>query len=261
MSQTLTAGPKLYLPFDVQTRLGYYARGTSKEISGLGEISFDLKEQAMRVEQLHLLEQECSGSETTLKPEALHAFLLAYTQNGANAERLRFHWHSHCAMSVFWSSTDDTFCQGWQGPWFVALVTNHKGEYLARLEIRDPFTMTLPMPVFLEQYHDPVLAASIQAEIDQKVKEPPPFAGNYGWNYSNGVWTRRQLENDELEELVKDFSEKQGRQPTRKERKALRNSLRRWTGGDRSTGNLQDDDWNNAMDAAFNEGYSEYSGV
>ena len=217
--------PSVLLSFDIATRLGYYVRGTDKEVSGLGEIIYDSRQNLFVVTQLHLLEQECSTGETTLKPEALQSFLAEFIKQQKDPGLLKFHWHSHAKMSTFWSAVDDKFCEGWAADWMVALVSNHAGNYLARLEVRQPFVMSLPVTVYLESYHDADLAKTIQEEVNSKVKEVSkvitiPHNGQSAWI--------QQLDKElqqEMTELVKDFSEKFGRLPGKKERRAMRKRL------------------------------------
>lgn len=260
-------GPGLLLPFSVQTKLGLYARSIDKEISGLGEIVFDKAQNMLRVEQLHLVPQKCSAADTELTPAGLQAFLAGFLQGNGNPEHLRFHWHSHVKMGVFWSAQDDSFCRGWDAPWFAALVTNHKGEYLARLEVREPFVMTIPMQVYVEQYYDSGMEAAVIAEIATKVEAEIPRV----WTGLRPAWkSKEEFETvtafeTEANEKVKDFIEKQGRFPNKSERKELRKNLRKWSSTTTKQSPQAVDEWIEAMDSEFrgggNPSNADYCGV
>ena len=278
---TTVSAPHLILPFDVHNTLALYVASVTGEISGLGEVAYYSKTNELVVERLHLIEQESSGSETELKPEALQAFLMSYIEGKGDPVKLRFHWHSHANMSLFWSTQDDKLCQGWDAPWFLALVTNKKGEYLARLELREPFPLTLPVVVLLEPYYDPALAASIATEVKEKVKEKTYVTTQYqqkSWDFKNGCWVPTDAvasptqprkyssatQAAELEELIKDFKEKYGRGPNKKQRREMRERVLntpRWNSGDSA---VPVDEWVAAMEREFLAGNGpdyEYDGI
>ena len=161
-------------------------------------------------------------------------------------------------MGVFWSATDAKFCAGWNAPWFVALVANKKREYLARLEIREPFPMTLPITVLVEPYYDEALAGQIAAEVKEKVKEKvyPISHVQRHWDFATNQWILEEKKPDrdafdiEVQELVKDFVEKNGRNPTKKERKEIRQRVKNWSGNGETRGNV-DQEWVDAMEREF----------
>ena len=270
---TAVSAPHLILPFDVHNMLTLYVASVTSEISGLGEVTYNSKANEFVVERLHLIEQESSSAETELKPEALQGFLMSYLEGKGDPIKLRFHWHSHANMSLFWSAQDDKLCQGWNAPWFLALVTNKKGEYLARLELREPFPLTLPVVVMLESYYDPALATSIAAEVKEKVKEKVYIKEPYqpkSWDFKDGCWVpnstvagtgptqAREYSNAtqeaEFEELIKDFKEKHGRGPSKKQRREMRERILNtphWNSGDST---IPGDEWVAAMEHEFMAG-------
>lgn len=71
---------------------------------------------------------------------------------GRSMRSLRFLWHSHNNFGVGWSSDDDDTARNSfpAADWFVNLVTNQKGDYLARLDYPKEGKETVHrLPVFL----------------------------------------------------------------------------------------------------------------
>ncbi len=103
----------------------------SKEISGLGTI--EIREDSIYVDQVYLLDQEVTGADTDIDSVAIAKLLGNLPKSSKN--RLRFWWHSHVNMGVFWSGTDETCIKALRGEGFIlSIVFNKKGEYKARID-------------------------------------------------------------------------------------------------------------------------------
>jgi hypothetical protein len=110
---------------------------------------------------------------------------------------LKWWWHSHVNMPVFWSGTDEATIKdlGKHGH-IVATVFNKKREYKSaicytskadfnELIHHDPDIPTVIVPV-----HNPELTAIWDAEYEENVKEKkwsPSYHNQWGWQYNQGT--------------------------------------------------------------------------
>lgn len=103
-----------------------------KEVSAYGTVQ-KIREK-LHIDQLFLLEQECGGAYTKPKETELAMLMSKLEQDGRGGD-MRFWWHSHANMRVFFSSTDrETISELAGPPFFISLVTNQKGDYEMRCD-------------------------------------------------------------------------------------------------------------------------------
>ena len=115
------------------------------EVSGLGNVVYDKEAGCMRVTEAYLLEQENTGSTTDIDANAIGKLEHEHYVSGIEGE-LKFWWHSHANMGVFWSKTDmDTIEMLGNGGWFACTVFN------AKEEMRSCFFMTDPVKCFTDE--------------------------------------------------------------------------------------------------------------
>ena len=96
------------------------------EVSGLGKVVHDAQTNIIRVVDAILLPQKNTGSTTEIEAsDVAKAMFLTKDSPGT----LRWWWHSHVNMNVFWSGTDvATIKQLGGGGWFLSTVLNKKRE-------------------------------------------------------------------------------------------------------------------------------------
>jgi hypothetical protein len=160
---------KVYITPEIRQRLDLYVDATHQEISGLGRVL--LHKGNMFIVNLYLLEQECTASDTELKPEAVAEFLTQLITNNEKPEEVKLWWHSHANMGVFWSGTDEGTAAKFGNGWMLSLVVNKKGESKCRLDIYDPIHVTVDN-LELIVTHAPAskeMIAAIEAEVKNKV--------------------------------------------------------------------------------------------
>jgi hypothetical protein len=133
---------RLYLLPEVEERMRHYTNLAAGEVSGLGTVEqFD---GGFLVTDLFLPKQSCSPGGTELDQESVATLLMELDDAGADAGSLRFWWHSHGSMDVFWSRTDEECIDNLaNGDYVLSLVTNKKGHTLARLDIFKPVRVTV----------------------------------------------------------------------------------------------------------------------
>lgn len=96
------------------------------EVSGLGIVT--IEDGVARVNDVMLLDQENTGSSTDIDPIAVCKALTKFMQSGQDGD-IKFWWHSHVDMGVFWSKTDqDTKEELTEHGWFLHTVFNKREE-------------------------------------------------------------------------------------------------------------------------------------
>ena len=119
---------KLLIDSKVYAKVMYLVQKCDKEISGLGKVK--IEGDTVRVTEMYLLDQECTGTTTDIMPDAVSKLLYqAYGEHGTRDGELLWWWHSHVDMGVFWSGTDMATIREFGGKGrFFATVFNKKAE-------------------------------------------------------------------------------------------------------------------------------------
>lgn len=162
----------LYINPEVMRRITYYAQAADGEVSGLGTI---VKDEIGRhiVDNVYLLEQEATAADTEIKPEAISKLMTDMMKAERDPGTLKFWWHSHAAMGVFWSGTDDTCAETLSKEYAFSLVVNKAGEKKCRLDLYDPFRITFDGVRIEELTEDNAqLKLECEKEVREKVKTP-----------------------------------------------------------------------------------------
>lgn len=121
-------------------KIMHWINKTDNEVSGLGKIQ--VLDNSILVTDAMLLPQFNGRAHTDIEPEdvALLEFQLKDTPGN-----LRFWWHSHVNMDVFWSKQDkDTQIELAKGGWFLSTVFNK------RQQMRSSICTSRPVPVFCD---------------------------------------------------------------------------------------------------------------
>ncbi len=174
-AQVRVACPKVAVPEKVWKRLLAYIDACPMEVGGLGTIEW--KDGMLVVTDVFLLEQEVSGVSTVIDHAAVAKFLVSWVRDGKDPSALRFWWHSHADMGVFWSETDmETIRQFTQGNWLVSLVGNRRHETRTRITTNEPFPFAVDfVPVEVIPDVDEALAKAARDEVAKKVRPKRRF--------------------------------------------------------------------------------------
>lgn len=117
--------PKVIIDNQVYRKIMHWVNKSDHEVSGLGIVALE-PDGIMRVTHAMLLPQVNTGTSTDIEPE--DAAKMLYKCKDLPGD-LRFWWHSHVNMEVFWSGTDmDTIKKIGAGGWFLSTVFNKKRE-------------------------------------------------------------------------------------------------------------------------------------
>jgi hypothetical protein len=117
--------PTIIIEDDVYKKVMHWVNKSRFEVSGLGMVRVE-KDGVLRVVSAMLLPQENGSTHTDIEPEHVNRALFDLRHSEGD---LRWWWHSHVQMGVFWSSTDhDTIKKIGAGGWMSATVFNQKNE-------------------------------------------------------------------------------------------------------------------------------------
>lgn len=159
------------LTSDVWERMKAYVDLCNEEISGLGKVERDGDN--FRIVDIALFEQTVSAAHSDITAEALAKFQVELIRKNESLEDWNFWWHSHAKMGVFFSGTDTgTIDSSTEFKYLVSLVTNHKHEFTARVDIYEPVRMYKMLDVEIEEQENQAVLDACQKEIDEKVSRP-----------------------------------------------------------------------------------------
>jgi hypothetical protein len=161
---------KVIITPEAKQRLELYTEFAKDEVSGLGRAYvFDGN---IYVDEVYLLKQECSSSDTELDPQALAEFITQLVAAEEAPEEIKLWWHSHANMGVFWSPTDEGTAGKFGNGWMLSLVVNKKGEYKCRLDVYEPVHLTLDnvvmevgLPHATKEFRE-----ALKKEVEEKVR-------------------------------------------------------------------------------------------
>jgi hypothetical protein len=149
-------GVKLEIPKDVYDKVMYWVKKAEFEVSGFGTVSF--KDGTFTVHDAFLLEQEGTSGDTEINPTAMSKAMYECSKRKLPGE-LKWWWHSHVNMSVFWSGTDTKTIEELGGKgWCVATVFNK------REELRSAFCAASQVALLGNLTH-------MEDEIDTEIKD------------------------------------------------------------------------------------------
>ena len=122
----LDFGLKIVIDQLVYQKVMYWVNKSEYEVSGLGNVVFEPETNTLRVIDAIMLPQKNTGTTTDI--EAADVAKAMFKLRNAPGT-LRWWWHSHVNMNVFWSDTDiSTIKTLGNGGWFCATVFNKRNE-------------------------------------------------------------------------------------------------------------------------------------
>lgn len=116
----------LIIPRDVMDKINWWMHKTNKEVSGFGSLEFDEITKTFKVKDAILLKQKVCAASAEIDSEALAKAMYEMREEPMG---LKWHWHSHVNMGVFWSQDDrDLISSLGSRDWILATVFNYKEE-------------------------------------------------------------------------------------------------------------------------------------
>ena len=221
-----------------------------KEVLGFGRVKLKRRlddgrgnNRAIFIEEiLPLPLQEVSGASADGEVDSFMEFLDQYPDKSA----IKFWWHSHVDMGVFWSGKDDLGIDTMShGDFAVSMVLNKKGEIKMRFDYFVPFRMTVedieleiikPEAKELEDWAKNELATKIVKPKPAPVKDYWKDRGHNRYNdlYGRGMyndegdveWQKRFNREANTKETPKitmaELGNEIARTPSKRERKTIK---------------------------------------
>lgn len=179
-----------------QKIMHWIRKAGSYEVSGLGNVIYDHATKTFTVDEVYLLKQENSGTETDISAEAVGKLMFEHHKSKKKGE-LRFWWHSHANMDVFWSRTDlDTIAQLAEGGWFLNTVFNAKEEMLSSFYMTDPMiSFADELETFIMEQADAETIKKALAKLGLQAKSDKSMAAIL-WNTESIIPEKKTKEWD-----------------------------------------------------------------
>lgn len=132
----------LDIPEALDKKIKLYSTLAQGEISWIGETV--LTPSGIKILDIFLIKQSTTPVNTKLNDSAYSDFIIDYVQSGKDVVNLKLWLHSHGIYDVGWSVKDEkTIETHSRADYFVSLVTNKAGQYLARVDIFKPLRITV----------------------------------------------------------------------------------------------------------------------
>ena len=137
----------VWLDAKAKEQLDLWVEMAKGEISGLGlveEIWNGPNLQGFLIKGLFLPFQANSAAQTSIEPENVAKVMLEVEAQGHPAQNLKFWFHSHGTMEVFWSGTDQATIERFKPKdFFISTVVNKAGKIRTRVEFYQPLRISL----------------------------------------------------------------------------------------------------------------------
>lgn len=189
--------PKVVIDNDVYRKVMFWImKAQGKEVSGLGNIQVE-KDGVIRVVSAMLLPQVNGATHTDIEPDAVCKAMFELKDSPGE---LKWWWHSHVMMNVFWSGTDMATIRDFgAGGWIVATVLNQKREVRSAFYSQDgQRTPWGVQPLFLDEltteitdYIDP-RTHEWEAEYAKNVTEWKPKVAHFPMTATQPTWIDRR---------------------------------------------------------------------
>jgi hypothetical protein len=163
-------GVSIEIDNEVHQKIMHWVDKSDFEVSGLGLLEYDKEENVFRVTDAILLPQKNTSVSTEINgADVAKAMFLLKDKPGT----LRWWWHSHVDMDVFWSGTDlATIKELGSGGWFVATVFNKKRE------MKSAFCQIEPIRLMVDD-----IETDVVEQVDEELVET--WDKDYEKNVSN----------------------------------------------------------------------------
>ena len=184
-------------------KMKYYIEGCEDEISGFGKVTKTLNEdneEEFKITDIEIMKQTVSGVSAIIDEETIAKFLYEKTKRNQSTAPYRVWWHSHATMNSFFSTTDDsTIDKSTEFPYLISIVSNHKHEIKARIDIFQPIRLTQEINIIIEEDDDETLREKCEKEIKRKVKTNSSSIATPHYNNYQGHYPKHYPDKNDLD--------------------------------------------------------------
>lgn len=165
---------KLIIPAPVLEKIRFWVDLCNEEDSGFGEV--EIVDGNVVVLDAFLIMQTRRASSTRIDALALAK---AVGDRDGRPGVLRWWWHSHASMPVFFSGTDDATLEMLAAPWewYAATVFNKRGEMYSCMRVgrKAELQVFCNVPTVVGSYATAEVQAEWRAEFERTAIKPPPI--------------------------------------------------------------------------------------
>ena len=205
---------EVQIPQEVHDKIMHWVNKADEEVSGFGKVIYHTETKVFEVLSAHLLDQEVGAAHTDIKPESLNRLMF---QTKDLPGELKWWWHSHVKMPVFWSMTDkETIKDLGINGWILASVFNQRQEirsacgYVTGSVFGKGVEIADELKTFIMSPPD-ARTAQWDAEFDLHVKKRPVVPISHPSVYDDKYWDEYERDwkvkqNQKVSPEIKDTS-------------------------------------------------------
>lgn len=175
----LEFGVQVVIDNMVFQKVMHWVNKSNFEVSGLGNVIYDPETNIIRVIDAIILPQKNTASTTDIDGAAVAKAMFMLRNSPGE---MKWWWHSHVNMGVFWSGTDiSTIKQLGSGGWFAATVFNKKQETKSAYCQNGPIRLLVPeVPTHVSSPANDELIRQWDTEYEKNVENVTySFRGRY----------------------------------------------------------------------------------
>ncbi len=166
---------EVYIEMNVFNKIMHWVNKSNNEVSGFGNVVYDAANKRFTVVDAFLLEQYNTGSTTEIEATSLGKMMHKHFKFGSGA--LKWWWHSHVNMGVFWSGTDESTIRTYGANGYIVASVFNK-----RQEIRTAVCYKSEHPLFGNQLN-------FVDNVTTKITYPAAWDEEYAANVKERVYT------------------------------------------------------------------------
>jgi hypothetical protein len=164
------ASLSVLVPEAVWRKMMAYVNICDYEINGFGYVT-QLDESTVQVEDVFILKQAVNAGSAVTEPGEVASHITQMIEQGKDTSSLRFQWHSHVRMQAYFSGTDTGTIDAYANcDWMISLVLNKREEFAVRLDVYQPFRISVPVTLKRLIEEDDELLEACAREIKEKVR-------------------------------------------------------------------------------------------
>lgn len=163
--------PKVFITLLSLQKIKCFIDKCEYEVNGLGSVERNGND--FVIEDVFLIKQISSGPLLSVEfdQKAHSAFLYEWLKKYGDTSKLKFQWHSHANATAFFSPEDIDTIRGYMSDFMVSLVMNKYGEYKCRVDLYEPFHLSLETQLFIKVPHlSKNIVDECVREITEKIK-------------------------------------------------------------------------------------------
>ena len=188
----------VWIDAKAKEQLDLWVEMAKGEISGLGLVEeiFNHNLQGFLITEIFLPYQNSSEAQTSIEPEGVAKLMLEAEKQGHDPAQLKFWFHSHGTMQVFWSGTDQATIQRFRPKdYFISTVVNKAGQMRSRVDFYQPLRLGLdevPTEVLMPEFGQREVCKQL---FDERVKEGVSFSDGQLFPYAPSDPSREEIIN------------------------------------------------------------------